>query len=207
MLANLAELALEEGRIDDAAVHGRQVLALAHRIGAREDMLHALAYLACAAARTGDARRAGRLWGALEAEHARRPGRAWPRALDQYAPQVLAHAQPQLRNGLNEGRQLTLHTAVEEALANETDPATHPPGAHAYPATEQDRARPRPHEWWSCRTPAARYLGSADRGLLAWSTCPGEPSSPAESCHAAGVRSIRDATARRPGPTGRPWVV
>jgi predicted ATPase len=127
MLANLADLALEQGRIKDAANRGRELLPLAQRIGDRQGVLHALACLACVAADDGRAEHAGRLWGALEAEHARHPVAAWSRDRERYATWLLAQPHHDLQNGIQEGRLLALQTAVEEALADDTVSA--PPAA------------------------------------------------------------------------------
>jgi predicted ATPase/DNA-binding SARP family transcriptional activator len=126
-LANLAELELAQNRLDEAATRARQALRLSRRIGDRQQSVYALAYLACVAAEGGDMHQAGRLWGAVEAEEARRPHGAWEGDRDQYAARVLAHADAHLDQGLREGRELPLQAAIEEALgphrrnANEAD--------------------------------------------------------------------------------------
>jgi predicted ATPase/DNA-binding SARP family transcriptional activator len=116
--ANLAELALAQDRPDDAAAHAGQALRLGRRIGDRQTNLYALGYLACAAAENGDAYRAGRLWGAVDAEVARRPVGAWEGERDQYAARLRALSSPEFERGLGEGRQLSLPAAVDEALAD-----------------------------------------------------------------------------------------
>jgi len=122
MLANLAELELAQNRLDEAATHARQTLRLSRRIGDRQLSVYALAYLACVAAEDGDAHQAGRLWGALEAEEARRPLGAWEGEREQYAARVLAHAHAHLEEGLREGRELPLQAAIEEALGDSDTP-------------------------------------------------------------------------------------
>jgi predicted ATPase/DNA-binding SARP family transcriptional activator len=116
--ANLAELALAQDRPEEAATRARQTLRLSRRIGDRQLTVYALAYLACAAAESGDAHRAGRLWGAVEAEEARRPLGHWESAREQYAARVLERRASELESGLLEGRQLPLPAAVDEALAD-----------------------------------------------------------------------------------------
>jgi len=121
-LANLAELELAQNRLDEAATRARQTLRLSRRIGDRQLSVYALAYLACVAAENGDAHRAGRLWGAVEAEEARRPLGAWEGEREQYATRVLAHADAHLEQGLREGRELSLQAAIEEALGDSDTP-------------------------------------------------------------------------------------
>jgi non-specific serine/threonine protein kinase len=116
--ANLAELALAQNQPEEATTCARQTLRLSRRIGDRQLTVYALAYLACAAAESGDAHRAGRLWGAVEAEEARRPLGHWEGAREQYAARVLERRASELESGLREGRQLPLPSAVDEALAD-----------------------------------------------------------------------------------------
>ena len=118
--ANLAELALAQNRPEEAAARAKQALLLSRRTGDRQLTVYALAYLACAAAESGDAHRAGRLWGAVEAEEARRPLGHWEGAREQYAARVLERRPSELESGLREGRQLPLPAAVDEALADGT---------------------------------------------------------------------------------------
>ncbi|MEP7022762.1 MAG: BTAD domain-containing putative transcriptional regulator [Actinomycetota bacterium] len=119
MLAELAELALEDGRISDATARSTQLLKLASRIGDRQRTLLALAYLACAAARTQQLQRAGRLWAALEAERARRPGTILLARYEPHPDTVLADPTPLLEQGLQEGKHLSLQQAVAHALGRE----------------------------------------------------------------------------------------
>jgi tetratricopeptide (TPR) repeat protein len=121
-LANLAELELARNRLDEAATRARQTLRLSRRIGDRQLSVFALAYLACVAAENGDAHRAGRLWGIVEAEEARRPLGVWEGEREQYAARVLAHADAHLEQGLREGRELPLQAAIEEALGHSDTP-------------------------------------------------------------------------------------
>lgn len=66
----------------------------------------------------GDVERAGRLWGAVEAEEARAPLSGWSRYRDEYASPVLARAGPELDRGRAQGRSLSLDEAVEYALSS-----------------------------------------------------------------------------------------
>jgi predicted ATPase/DNA-binding SARP family transcriptional activator len=121
-LANLAELALAQNRPEEADTRARQALRLSQRIGDRQLSVYVLAFLARAAAENGDAQRAGRLWGAVEAEEARRPLGAWEGEREQYAARVLAHADAHLEQGLREGRELPLQAAIEEAVGDSDAP-------------------------------------------------------------------------------------
>ena len=76
----------------------------------------ALAFLARAAADGGDVDRAGRLWGAIEAEDARAPIPGWRFERDRTGPFVFAHAGPELDAALAAGRELSLDDAVDLAL-------------------------------------------------------------------------------------------
>lgn len=134
MLANLAELAVERDRSEEAAARARQALGLARQIGDRLNVVFALACLAWAAAAEHDARRAGRLWGAVEAEEARAPLGTWGSARQPYAARVLTLAEPDLHPALNEGRQLSLDQAVDYALDGETPTDRTPASSASSPA-------------------------------------------------------------------------
>lgn len=115
---DLAELALARARPENAAALAGQALRLGRQIGDRQTNVYALAYLACTAAENGDAHRAGRLWGAVEAEAARRPVGAWEGTRDQYAARLRALSSPEFESALREGRKLSLRAATDEALAD-----------------------------------------------------------------------------------------
>ncbi|MBV9310122.1 MAG: tetratricopeptide repeat protein [Solirubrobacterales bacterium] len=118
MHAELAELALEANDCGDAARHARQMLTLAAPIEDRQAVLYGLAYLACTAALTGNSGRAGRLWGALEAEEAQAPLGPWGSERERYERLIKERApeahvfESQRRNG----RLHTLEEAIELAL-------------------------------------------------------------------------------------------
>jgi predicted ATPase len=114
MRANLAELALEAGRTDAATAHALRVLELAGRTGDRQEAVFALAYLARIAAESGDSARAGRLWGAIEAEEARgRIGR-WEDARDELARAILASPGREFERARFKGQAMSLDEAVED---------------------------------------------------------------------------------------------
>ena len=117
MLELAADSALALGRADDAQREACAALALGHGINDRLHTVYALAFLARIATERGDPERAGRLWGALEAEEARGPLASWERDREEHATPVLAHAGAEFDAGRAEGRRLSRHEAVEYALA------------------------------------------------------------------------------------------
>jgi hypothetical protein len=65
----------------------------------------------------GDVGRAGRFWGAVEAEEARAPVGQWEDERETYAERVLGGGGPQLEHSRVEGRGLSFERAVDEALS------------------------------------------------------------------------------------------
>jgi predicted ATPase/class 3 adenylate cyclase len=106
----------ETGQLDLAATQAREQLVLAGQVADRQNMVFALAYLASVAAARGDAIRAGRLWGAIEAEAERRSIGVWEGEHELFAGRILARPGPELERGIEEGRRLSLEAAVELAL-------------------------------------------------------------------------------------------
>jgi hypothetical protein len=66
LLAELAALALDAGRVDDAERHARQSLALTDEPRDRSGRVFGVGLLACVAAEHGEYERAGVLWGSIE---------------------------------------------------------------------------------------------------------------------------------------------
>jgi hypothetical protein len=119
MLAAIAESALKLGRIEEAPQRAREALALAGEIGDRQAIVYAFALLAWAAAEKRELERAGRLWGALEAEEERGgPVGQWEDERELFVGRVLAQRSDELERGLEEGRRLSLEAAIDEALAS-----------------------------------------------------------------------------------------
>jgi predicted ATPase len=116
MLAELAALALREGRVDDAEEHARESLAIADRLGDRSGRVFGVGLLSCVAAERGELDRAGRLWGAIEAEHAFAPLGGWQRHRDACHARIRDLANEDFASGLGVGRDLELEDAVREAL-------------------------------------------------------------------------------------------
>jgi predicted ATPase len=118
MLQAIAECALELGRTDKAVPRARASLALAREIGDRQGTVFALALLAWAATEQRDLARAGRLWGALEAEEVRGPVGQWEDERETFAGRVLGNDGAEFERGREAGRQLSLEAAVDEALGS-----------------------------------------------------------------------------------------
>jgi hypothetical protein len=68
------------------------------------------------AAERGDVERAGRLWGAVEAEESRGPVGAWVRERARYEQRLRADDDPALERARGVGRALSIEEAVDEAL-------------------------------------------------------------------------------------------
>jgi predicted ATPase len=100
-----------------AAPYARKALELAVRLDDRTGMCGSLAMLAGIAASTGDSERAGRLWGAVEAEAEREPVPGWTPRDSVYADTVLAAGGPDFERGRAAGRELTLEDAIAEVRA------------------------------------------------------------------------------------------
>jgi predicted ATPase/class 3 adenylate cyclase len=115
-LFTLAEHGLRSGRFEEVEGWARQGLRLAHELKDQVSIPFGLAQLAWAAAGRGDALRAGRLWGAIEAEEARAPLGGWAMERAEYEAAVMEHAGPEFERGRHEGRQLSLDQAIESAL-------------------------------------------------------------------------------------------
>jgi tetratricopeptide (TPR) repeat protein len=122
----LAGHELELGRLDDAERDACSALTLGRDMGDRRHAVQALALLAAVAARRGDSHRAGRLWGAVEAEELRGPLGRRPRMAawddDREKFHKLVHAEPDaaFERALTEGRRLSLDEAAAYALGDAT---------------------------------------------------------------------------------------
>jgi non-specific serine/threonine protein kinase len=118
-VGDVADLSSELGRPEVAEERGREALRLAHGVGDRQLVVFVVALLARFAAEAGRADRAGRLWGAIEAEEARGPLGQWKNSREEFATPVLAAAGPDFEGGRVAGRSLTLDEAVESALGED----------------------------------------------------------------------------------------
>ena len=119
VLMTIAEHMLELGRSDEAVTPARRGLEIAHAIGDRQGVVEGLALLAWHSAETSAPERAGRLWGAIEAEE-ERGGRVgeW----EEYRPELEQHLRvaegAEFEAARAEGRALSRDEAVEYALAD-----------------------------------------------------------------------------------------
>ena len=117
VVGDVADLSYELGRTDIAEERGREALRLAHGLLDRQLTVFVLGLLARFAAGGGRPGRAGRLWGAIEAEEARGPVGQWESERAEYEEAVLVAAGPRFEAGRVEGRTLALDEAVEYALS------------------------------------------------------------------------------------------
>jgi predicted ATPase/class 3 adenylate cyclase len=125
MLANVGEVLLELGRLDEARASVRDALAMTHTMNDRRGIAYVLRLLSEIVGRSGDLRRAGTLLGAIDAENQRAPVGPWLfgslaggqglRPL----PSALDLTDPELVRGREEGTQLELDAAVALALGDE----------------------------------------------------------------------------------------
>jgi predicted ATPase len=112
----LAEWSLELGRVDEAAAAHRRGLELRIVMDDRYGLAAELTTGAVIATARGRPELAGRLWGAVESEQARRPMYFWEGLLE-YAATMLESATPEFEAARRAGAGLALEDAVEIALA------------------------------------------------------------------------------------------
>jgi tetratricopeptide (TPR) repeat protein len=120
MLAALVESLIDLGRLDEAEAKGRDHLRLARQIGDRQSSLLGLVLSALLAAKREDPFRAGRMWGAVEAEERRSPVGQWESERPNYADRILALDGPEFARGREEGGRLSLSAAIDAALGGRT---------------------------------------------------------------------------------------
>lgn len=111
-----AEIALTLGDVEDARDRATSAVALAHSIGHRQGIVFGLGLLARVAADAGEADRAGRLWGAVDAEAERGPIGQWESERDEYAAHVLRVAGVDFDREREAGRRMSLDDAVAYAV-------------------------------------------------------------------------------------------
>jgi tetratricopeptide (TPR) repeat protein len=111
----LAEFSLELGRIDAAERWASEGLSVSHSIGDNQWTVYGLSILAWSAALREDARKAGFLWGAIEAEESRAYHGAWVAERHVYEAHVMKRIGAEFDEGRREGRRLSLDQAVERA--------------------------------------------------------------------------------------------
>ena len=117
-MLDLAALELERDRIEPSERRALEALRPLAEVGDRQNLVYAFALLADLAARSGRRARAGRLWGAIEAEEARGPIGAWAKDREEAERLVLAAAGPDFDAARAEGRVLALDEAIEFAVTS-----------------------------------------------------------------------------------------
>jgi predicted ATPase len=115
VLGASAELLHELGETARADERAREGLRLSYELVDRQSIVYAMATLARFATATAQLERAGRIWGALEAEVERAPVGYWEADRDELARQVVRD-DPAFERGREEGRRLSLDEAVAYAL-------------------------------------------------------------------------------------------
>src|SRR5947207_7841511 len=79
----------------EAAQSALEAVRLAQDMGDRMEVVNSLALVARARAECGELVDAGRIWGAIEAEHERAPVPAWDRQRERLSEPVLVHDGPE----------------------------------------------------------------------------------------------------------------
>ncbi len=115
-ILDVADLSHELGRAEVANDRAEEGLRLCWELGDRQFTVFALALLARFASTGGDVTRAGRLWGAIEAEESRAPIGQWERQRAEEAALIVV-AGAQFEAARAEGRRLSLEEGVGYALA------------------------------------------------------------------------------------------
>lgn len=116
MLAELACLSLNAGRIEDAEMHARESLSLAEQLHDRPGRVFGVGLLATLAAERGEHARAGHLWGAIENEDAVAPLGGWRRHRRTLEARIRRAAGQEFERGHAESRSRTLDDVVSLAL-------------------------------------------------------------------------------------------
>src|SRR5439155_14781379 len=111
---DVADVADELGRTGLARERAGEAVRLCREIGDRQGTVYALALLARLASAAGRAERAGRLWGAIDAEEALGPVGHWERQREEIASSVVLPS-PEFESGRLTGLSLSLDDAVEYA--------------------------------------------------------------------------------------------
>jgi hypothetical protein len=117
MLARIATVCMDLGRVDDARQSALRALELSQAMYDRKAVVYELGLLAEVDGAAGDTERAGKLWGAAEAESERTWTGSWLHGTVE--PQrVLRYADERFEIGRAAGRELSVDEAVALALAS-----------------------------------------------------------------------------------------
>jgi predicted ATPase/class 3 adenylate cyclase len=106
--SELADVALADGRDEDARMLLRESVPLGLTVHDRVGLCWYLSQFALVLARGRKLEDAGRLWGAVEAASAFVPGGPWPRDMDALEQQVLELADAAFERGRDDGHSLAL---------------------------------------------------------------------------------------------------
>jgi predicted ATPase/class 3 adenylate cyclase len=117
-LAELACLCLNAGLLEEGEARARESLAIAEQLRDRPGRIFGVGILARVAAERGQREHAGRLWGAIEDEHAGAPLGGWRRHRDTCEERTREAAGPEFERGRSAGLALTLDEAVSIALGS-----------------------------------------------------------------------------------------
>ena len=126
VLATLALVGVDRGDLDTAALNSKEAVHLILQDESKRRTFLPLTVLARIDLARRDVRRAGLVWGALEAEAERAPDRVWQRVRPEYARQLLRETDPEFLTALEEGRRLDLWDAVALAIGELEPPQTVP---------------------------------------------------------------------------------
>jgi hypothetical protein len=116
-LAWAAELERARGELDAAGRHALRSLELSRGLGDRRSAMLTAGKLAVIAAERGDAEQAGRLWGAIESEHASGPVRQWENRRRELEALVLRVDGSAFRHAQAEGSLMSVAEAAGLARA------------------------------------------------------------------------------------------
>jgi predicted ATPase/DNA-binding SARP family transcriptional activator len=116
-LLDLASLERARSRLDEADARAREGLAVAREIRDTMVSVAALAHLARVARERGSVERAGRLWGAVEAAEAARPGIEWAVDRPGWQTALVADGAHDFERAREQGRALSLDDAIAYALS------------------------------------------------------------------------------------------
>jgi hypothetical protein len=116
-LGEVGERLLAAGEIDRAEEHLRDALEVLADVDDRVNLPIMLAALAALAARQGEAERAGRLWGALEAAADQEPRPTTANAQVEYAPYLEPVRGAAFDSAAVSGRALTIEDAAAWVLS------------------------------------------------------------------------------------------
>jgi predicted ATPase/class 3 adenylate cyclase len=122
LLAELASLSLNAGRVDEAEERARTSLGIASALRDQPGRVFGVGLLACVAAARGQREHAGLLWGSIEEADAVAPLGGWRGHRRECETLISGVAGPEFERGRAAGRKLTLEAAVALALGGRTFP-------------------------------------------------------------------------------------